>query len=184
MARKAGKKEDIGSELKRVEKTQKQILRRLDEEEALERTLLSKLKRKHRAAMEKVEKFTFADFGQVVVGAAVFGIPSLWTPDFWNFLQGVPTFKLLVVHVFLMFCVIVTLNYAFRKTFRFNLKFLEQLFKRFFYIYLTVLSTVVLLLWSFNKLVPDMSTLEFIRFLVATHSIGMVGAVTFDFIVD
>ena len=195
----AKKKREIERELEKVEKVEEKILKRLDEEEkkeeeieGVEKKLWKRVEETTELHESKVKVFGFADFAQCVVGATLFGIPAMWTPDFWNFIDGlwstqpvpIPTYKVLVVHLFILFCVIVTLNYAFRKNFKFDYKFLKALSKRVFYIYMAVMVTMILLLWGFHRLTPDITTLTMIRYILSTHSIGMAGAVTFDFILD
>ncbi|RMF05523.1 hypothetical protein D6764_04440 [Candidatus Woesearchaeota archaeon] len=181
----------VEKELEEVRSEEKEILDRLSKDEELERKILSEIEKK-KTREANVKKFSFADFGQVVVGAVVFGLPAMWTPDFWNFIDGldsepaipIPMYKILAIHIFILFCVFVTLNYGFRRTFRFERQFFAELSKRIFYIYLTVTVLMLMFLWAFNKLSPDMSTLDFLRYVFATNSIGLVGAVTFDFLID
>jgi len=180
MPKKEGK---VEAELAEVRDVEEKILDRLEKDEKIERKILKKVEKK-KTHENKVKKFDFADFGQIVVGAIVFGVPTLFTPDFWVFLNNIPTYKVLMLHLFFLLCVVITINYAFRKSFSFNKKFLKQLSKRLFYIYITVMLTIVILLWGFQKISPDMLTLDFLRYVIATHSVGMVGAVTFDFIAD
>ena len=195
------KKESLRKEVEEIKETEKKILRKLTkeekEEEAIEEAenkILSGVKRIGKPIPEKIKRFSFLDFGQAVVGAIVFGIPALWTPDFWNFIEGmetagaamlpIPTYKIAIFHLFILFCILITLNFAFRRTLKLDLSFVNQLVKRVFYIYVTVILVDIMVLWMFNKITAIMSTITLIRYLLATTAVGMVGAVTFDFIMD
>jgi len=192
-------KKSLKKGIDEIKEIEEKILKKVAKEEReekeirdVENKILSGVKNIGHPAAEKVRRFSFSDFGQAVVGAIVFGVPAMWTPDFWNFIDGIesvpavpiPTYKILVFHLFILFCIMVTLNFAFRKKLNLDLKFLGYITKRIFYVYLTVLLVETIILWMFNKVSATMTTITLIRYIMATTSIGMVGAVTFDFIMD
>ena len=76
----------------------------------------------------------------------------------------------------------ITLNYSYRSTFTLDKEYLKQLAHRLLLIYMTVVGTISLLLWAFNIITDDISTLRLIRYVISAASLGIVGAVTFSFL--
>ncbi len=133
-----------------------------------------------------IREFHFSDFARTVVGTTMFSAPVLvYTRDFFDLINSLPdnwTPKLFLVHFFFVFCVFITLNYSYRSTFSLEKEYLKQLAHRLLLIYMTVIGTILLLLWAFNIINDDITTLRLIRYVVSAASLGIVGAVTFSFL--
>jgi uncharacterized membrane protein len=188
MAVHASKEVGFSAELGRVKKTEAEILRRIKHEEAkeeeierLERRILTEID-EGKPHQSKVKRFTFADFGQMVVGAATFGTPFLLTPDTGNMIETIALSRIILMHLLFVGCVFITLNFAFRKSFSFDAQFLKDLTKRVFLIYCTVTLVMGVLLWMLNDFTMEMSLYEALRWVLVGNSVGLVGAVTFDFL--
>ena len=74
------------------------------------------------------------------------------------------------------------MNYQFRDRFDFSDKFFMIMFaKRVFYVYMSVLIVIVILLSIVHKITMSMTLYEFLRNLTASQTAGLMGAVTFSF---
>ena len=143
--------------------------------------------RRHKKnTLRTLREFHFADFARTVVGTTMFSAPVLvYTRDFFDLINSLPdtwTYKLFIAHLFFVFCVFITLNYSYRSTFTLDKEYLKQLAHRLLLIYMTVVGTIILLLWAFNIITEDISTLRLIRYVISAASLGIVGAVTFSFL--
>jgi len=191
-------KESMSERLENLERTDQMILKRighvskvLDEEaDLLERE--GKQLRRMEAESEKeellkkgkIERFEIHDFAQIIIGTLVFAGPEMFTPDFWMFLEGVPTPNIFGMHLFVVSAVFVTYYYRYFPFKKVNLSKLRQITKRILYIYFPVLITVLILLFTFNVIIPADPAIVFVRKTMIAHTVGMIGAVTFEFLVE
>ncbi|MBN2566542.1 hypothetical protein JXB02_00480 [Candidatus Woesearchaeota archaeon] len=176
----------LEKEVREIKELQKEILLRLDRQskgeqrlEGYERRIIRDLEHTN-----DVSHFSLADLGQAVVGAVVFGGPAFFSRDFWIFLSGVAAESVLFLHLIVVLAVVVTLYHAYRKTLSYDAHFTKALVKRVFYVYLTVFAVVVTLLALFGKLSAAMTTADVMTDVLAVQTVALVGAVTFDFLVD
>ena len=164
------------------------IRQELLELERREDQVLKLLKKKptEKQAIQKLRNFHFADFARTVVGTTMFSAPVLvYTKDFFDLINSLPeswTAKLIGVHLFFVFCVFITLNYSYRSDFSWDSKYLLQLGHRMMLVYLTSFGTILLLLWAFNIITAEITTLQLIRYVISAASLGLVGSVTFSFL--
>lgn len=172
MEREISKIRDDEKEIKAEEAL---ILKKLDFE--LQKEKIETLKR-----VSKLKHFTFGDFAQVVIGVTVFSLSPMLSPDIWDYIEAISTEMLLLAHVVIVACFILALNYEFRNSITFDLRFLRRLLKRVFYVHFSTTMTVVLLLVLVKTITWDMSNMLVARNYLAGMSVGLVGAVTFSFL--
>lgn len=162
------------------------LRRELLEVERKESQIINLLSKRPKDVTRKIREFHFSDFARTVVGTTMFSAPVLvYTRDFFDLINSLPdtwTYKLFIAHIFFVFCVFITLNYSYRSTFILKKEYLLQLGHRLLLIYMTVLGTILLLLWAFNIITEDITTLRLIRYVISAASLGIVGAVTFSFL--
>ena len=175
-------KKGMELELKRIRGEESQIkaeedliLKRLNLE--LQKEKLQNLKR-----LEKLKHFTFGDFAQVVIGVIAFSLPPMLSPDLWGYMENVTTLMLIGVHLLVVACFIIALNYEFRDNFNWNPRFYKRLFKRVFYVYTSTIIIVFVLLVMIHQLTFETPNIDALRNCLTGMSIGLVGAVTFSFL--
>ncbi|MFT4297790.1 MAG: hypothetical protein ACMXX5_01220 [Candidatus Woesearchaeota archaeon] len=170
-------------------KTYSEILCELEEIKEKESELLKKINydiRKDEIKKKKifrdVERFSFNDFAQIMIGCCVFGLPAFINTSFWEYLPAVRTDLLFYIHLFFILCVLLALNYEFRDNFNVDLWFFKMLMKRFFYTYFSVLMIILLLLGLVNKMSYSLPNILILRHFLAAQSVGVFGAITFSFL--
>ncbi|MFT4303140.1 MAG: hypothetical protein ACMXYG_01125 [Candidatus Woesearchaeota archaeon] len=167
--------ESLRKEIHDIKRKENLLLKRIDYD-------IHKDTFKKRQIFREVEHFSFNDFSQIAIGCCVFGLPAFINTSFWDYLPGVATSFLVLIHLFFILCVILALNYEFRDNFKINMWFIKMLFKRFFFTYFSVLMVILLLLVLVNKLTYELYNIEVFRNFIAAQSVGMFGAVTFSFL--
>jgi len=165
----------IKEEESRIKAEEDLILKRLDLE--LQKEKLQKLKR-----LEKLRHFNFGDFAQVIIGVLVFGLPPMLSPDLWGYMENITTLMLIGVHLLVVACVIIALNYEFRENFNWNPRFYKRLFKRMFYVYTSTIMIVFILLVLIRQVTFETPNIDALRNYFTGMSLGLVGAVTFSFL--
>ena len=149
--------------------------------------LIEEIEKKKKAIVKQklkkeIKHFHFKDFSQIVIGVSVFGLPALINTSFWDYLPRVSLEFLLYVHIFFIFSAVIATNYQFRDNFDLKDKwFMTMFIKRVFYIYISVMITMTILVVLVNKVSFDMKMYDFLKNFLAAQSVGIVGAVTFTF---
>jgi len=165
---------NIKREIKKIESTENKIYDDVEYVRYKDKYLKSKL-------LSRVKKFTFSDFAQAVIGTAVFSLPAFINTSFWDYVPKISTTNLVITHLFFVFCIFIALNYTFRESFSFNIYFFADLIRRMFYLYVSVLITVIILLWMIERILPLEQIIGVLRSFLIAQSVGLIGAVTFSF---
>ena len=176
--KKRGKSADnfrkIANEEKIIEEKEERILKGVEREFHKEEAEVAE-------RIKEVKNFSFADYAQSLLGVGVWGISVLVNPDIWLFTNTLNLTALLVMHIYFLVCFIVVLNYQYRAQFTLDKKFLPDFFRRVFFMYISVLSGVLFLLYVTNKFsLAESWDMIFHNFLVG-QSVGLMGAATFSF---
>jgi hypothetical protein len=158
-----------------IKKKERIIIKELDQE-------LNKGKVAEQERKFSVKHFTFADFCQSAIGVGVFGLQTIVNPDIWSFISDLDIKAIILLHIFFIICFFVALNYEFRKDFSFDIVFLRNLLKRVFFIYISVLITVAIILIVVEKLSLSMQNYDVLKNVIIAQSAGLVGAITFSFL--
>jgi len=174
--------EKILSELKDIRKEEQAIKER--ERELLDRVEFdihkSELGRKK--MFHEIAHFRYSDFSQMIIGCSVFSLPAFINTSFWEYIPLIETNLLIYIHLFLMICVMLAINFEFRDNINTDFWFARMLVKRFFYTYVTVGMVVGLLMILVGKAHYSFVTLDVIRNFLSAQSVGLFGAVTFTFL--
>lgn len=150
---------------------------RLIEEFERRRNIISKIKLK-----KKIKHFHFRDFAQTIIGAGVFSLPALINTSFWDYLPNITLDMLFAIHVFLVLCSVLAVNYQFRDDFPFkDHVYMINFIKRVFFIYVSVMIGGCFMLLVVNKISFDMLMYDVLKNFLAAQSVGLMGAVTFSF---
>lgn len=152
-------------------------------EERLIEDLEKKKHKKQKIELKRrIKHFRFTDFAQAVVGVGVFAMPAILDSSFWEFIDSMSLRLVIYVHLFFLFCAIIALNYQFRDDF--SLKdhfFLIMFIKRVFYVYMSVVIVISMILSIIGKAGFSMTIYSVLRYFFAAQTAGLLGAVTFSF---
>lgn len=131
---------------------------------------------------QEIKHFRFTDFAQTIIGVGVFGLPSIINTSFWDYIPRTTLGFMFVVHLFFVFAMVIALNYRFRDNLSLKDRTFNYLFaKRIFYVYFSVMMSVMILLVLVRQVSMDMPLWQFLKNFFAAQSVGLVGAVTFSF---
>lgn len=171
----------ISKELKALEKGEEEI--RVQEKEILKgvRKELRKEEEEEKKRVVFVKHFTFSDFAQAAIGVGVFGLNVMINPDIWEFISHLSLSAVLIIHIFLFICFVMALNYEFRSNWSFDLVFIRNLLKRVFFVYMSVVIVIVTLLLLSKKLDLGLQNYYIIKNFLVGQSVGLMGAITFQF---
>jgi uncharacterized membrane protein len=161
----------------------KEVSKKIKEEERLFEEIQKRKEAHTRINVRKhIKHFRFKDFAQITIGAGLFGLPAVLTPDLWTFIIDVKLLNLFILHVFFFMCTVIALNYEYRDDIKFDDKiYVMNLGKRIFFTWVTVMMGSIFMLALLGMMNFDFTVEHVLKNFFAVQSIGLIGGVTFSF---